>query len=127
MTSSLFINVAGVYCDFATHRPVGMLQASATLTEANITGQSRAPPDAEVKSAVSQQMEHLGALKIAECSGQLSSSFLHVSQPGVRQLVPTIKVSLFAKAISLPASIAAMVGSKPAQPTIPVTTVSASP
>jgi len=55
--------------------------ASATLTEANHRPISSAP-DA-VKSAVSQQMEHLGALKIAECSESADSSFLHVSQPGV--------------------------------------------
>ena len=38
-----------------------------------------------------------------------------------------IKVSLFARARSFPASIAASVGRRPAQPTIPVTTRSALP
>jgi len=36
MTSNLYSSVWRVYCDFATHRPVRMLQgASATRTEAN--------------------------------------------------------------------------------------------
>ena len=65
---------------------------------------------------------------MAECSESAGSSLIPCfSMRGRTTGAPAIKVSLFAKAISLPASIAAIVGSNPAQPTIPVTTVSASP
>ena len=63
---------------------------------------------------------------MAECSESAGSNRLPLSFSSGRTTGPAaIKVSLFANAISLPAFIAESVGSRPAQPTIPVTTRSA--
>mmetsp|Transcript_55482 Transcript_55482/g.131754 ORF Transcript_55482/g.131754 Transcript_55482/m.131754 type:complete len:202 (+) Transcript_55482:590-1195(+) len=66
--------------------------------------------------------------KMAECSESagviLTPYFL---RSGRMTGPPEMSVSLFASAISLPASIAATVGSSPAHPTMPVTTTSESP
>mmetsp|Transcript_20090 Transcript_20090/g.64698 ORF Transcript_20090/g.64698 Transcript_20090/m.64698 type:complete len:259 (+) Transcript_20090:960-1736(+) len=66
--------------------------------------------------------------KIAECSesaGVIETPYSSTS--GKIAGPPAMRVSLLAKAMSFPASIASTVGSKPAHPTTPVTITSASP
>mmetsp|Transcript_20471 Transcript_20471/g.30325 ORF Transcript_20471/g.30325 Transcript_20471/m.30325 type:complete len:213 (-) Transcript_20471:206-844(-) len=64
--------------------------------------------------------------KMAECSESAASMLTpYFSIKGKITGPPLISVSLFAKAISFLSLMASMVGSRPAAPTIPVTTVSA--
>ena len=63
---------------------------------------------------------------MAECSESAGSSRLPLRSSSGKTTGPAaISVSLLARARSLPARIAARVGSRPAQPTMPVTTSSA--
>ena len=63
---------------------------------------------------------------IAECSESAGNNLLPLFfKAGITTGPAAIRVSLFARARSFPASIAESVGKRPAQPTIPVTTRSA--
>mmetsp|Transcript_16795 Transcript_16795/g.23777 ORF Transcript_16795/g.23777 Transcript_16795/m.23777 type:complete len:223 (+) Transcript_16795:792-1460(+) len=63
---------------------------------------------------------------MAECSESAGSILIPCfSTKGLMTGPPLMRVSLFARAMSFPSLIASMVGSSPAAPTIPVTTVSA--
>mmetsp|Transcript_10264 Transcript_10264/g.15456 ORF Transcript_10264/g.15456 Transcript_10264/m.15456 type:complete len:204 (-) Transcript_10264:288-899(-) len=64
--------------------------------------------------------------KMAECSESAGiMSALYSSSRGKITGPPAMRVSLFARAMVFPFLMASMVGRRPAQPTIPVTTVSA--
>ena len=120
---------------------LGWLVASATvaLTKSAASQSRKAPPEAvswmrrrpgvgmPVESrAVSAQGVPWRHWKMAECSESAGSSREpERASSGSTTGPAAIRVSLLARARSLPARIAARVGSRPAQPTMPVTTKSA--
>ncbi|CAI8251437.1 MAG: Uncharacterised protein [Prochlorococcus marinus str. MIT 9313] len=142
MTSSpLFIKVAESTVILRPMLQLGWLVASAMVAfSRSFADQSRkAPPDAVSwmwrspgvgtpvdRRAFSAQGVPCRHWKMAECSESAGSSLLPLRfNSGSTTGAAAIRVSLLARARSLPALIAASVGSSPAQPTMPLTTRSA--
>lgn len=93
------------------------------------TGQSRnAPPEAvstmRLKPPSGIPWMHWNRAECSESAGRMWTPCF--AARGRTAGPPAISVSLLARQMSLPASIAAHVGFRPAQPTIPVTTASIS-
>ncbi len=131
MTSSpLFMRVAESTVILAPIRQVGWLSASATVTRARSAAfmVRKGPPDAVSRMRrISDRLWPSRHWKTALCSESTGRSATPRSRAAAVIRLPAItSVSLLASATLLPLWMAAMVGSRPAPPTMAERTTSAS-
>ena len=127
-SNPLFIIVAESIVIFAPIFQVGCRKASAAVAsrKSSFGVSLNAPPEA-VRISFStlfsfSPTRHWNIALCSESMGTMSTRFLRARS--VTSSPATTSVSLFARAIFLPASIALTVGNSPEYPTIAVTTVS---